>query len=238
MPCPVTNSRISGDALVDALVGAFSPAGRLPTTMYTPDIIARDIRDVDLASDGGITHTWFDGPVLFPFGYGLSYAQFSFSMQFRGLETQKWSVVLDESGSCMQGCAESKLLHVRMSNSGDSSSAPSDCVLLVFIDRVVAASDAQLPSTSSTPSSNSPREALVAFQRFHSIAPGDSLDHHFTLEYNSVFAAFRNEHGRVQPPQGTYQLRIGHSRGESGARLTITVESSFDGVATGGLETL
>ena len=87
MPCPVINSHISGDAIVDALVGAFSPAGRLPTTMYTPDIIARDIRDVDLASDGGITHTWFDGPVLFPFGYGLSYAQFSFAMQFRGHET-------------------------------------------------------------------------------------------------------------------------------------------------------
>ncbi len=132
----------------------------------------------------------------------------------------------------IQSNFQSRLFKIIAStNSGDSSSAPSDCVLLAFIDRVVAASDAQLPLTPSTPSSISPREALVAFQRSHSIAPGD-----FKLECNSVFAAFRNEHGRVQPPLGTYQMRIGHSRGESGARLIITVASSlFDGVETGRL---
>ncbi len=207
----------SGDAIVDALVGAFSPAGRLPATMYTPNIIARDIRDVDLASSGGITHTWFSGPVLFPFGFGLSYAQFGFEMQFLGEDALKWSVALDSNGKIITRCDEEKTLRVRVSNSG-SSSVSSDCAVLVFIQRSDDAS-----SVSPSSASPAPREALVAFQRLRSLAPGVSAVHDFKLHFNAVFSAFRDEWGNVMPPRETYALRIGHSSSESDARLSVTV---------------
>jgi hypothetical protein len=184
--------------------------------MYMPDIIARDIRDVDLASSGGITHNWFSGPVLFPFGFGLSYAKFTYAMQFVGDNSLSWDIALGDDGRPAIESEVEKTLRVRVSNSGGS--WRSDCVLLVFVER-----DAATSLKHSKPVSRAPREALVAFQRFRAIAPGDSIWHDFKLHFNSVFSAFRDEQGNVHPPLGTYAIRIGHSMGESDARLSVAV---------------
>ncbi len=207
----------SGVAIVDALVGAVSPAGRLPVTMYMPHIVARDIRDVDLASSGGITHTWYSGAVFFPFGFGLSYAQFSFTMHFHGHDAQRWSVSLYDNHTFTNGSQEEKMVRARVSNTGRGS-VRSDCVVLVFIETVSLAWNSVSPSAPPVP-----REALVAFQRIRNISPGDVVERDFKLQFLELFSAFRNEEGSVHPPRGTYALRIGHSSGESQARLSITV---------------
>ena len=36
-------------------------------TSFVSNFTARDIRDVDLASSGGITHEWFNGSVIYPY---------------------------------------------------------------------------------------------------------------------------------------------------------------------------
>jgi hypothetical protein len=184
--------------------------------MYMPDIVARDIRDVDLASSGGITHTWFSGPVLFPFGFGLSYTQFSYTMKFVADDSQSWEVVQDGNGILANRLEAERTLRVRVFNSGGS--WRSDCVVLVFIER-----DDPAPQNHSAQVPLVPREALIAFQRFRGIAPGDSIRHDFHLHFNAVFSAFRDERGSIRPPPGTYALRIGHSLGESDARLSVVV---------------
>jgi beta-glucosidase len=65
-----------GTAIADTVAGLNNPAGRLPVTFY------RSTGDLPAFSDYSMTHRtyrYFDGPVLYPFGYGLSYSRFSYT---------------------------------------------------------------------------------------------------------------------------------------------------------------
>ncbi len=65
-----------GTAIAETLAGSNNPAGRLPITFY------RDIKDLPDFTDYSMrnrTYRYFNGPVLYPFGYGLSYTTFSYS---------------------------------------------------------------------------------------------------------------------------------------------------------------
>ena len=80
-----------GLAIAENLTGAAAPAGRLNMTWYKSDEYLPDIDDYDIIK-GGRTYRYFDGEVMYPFGHGLTYTEFSYSdlaveqtdaMQFR-----------------------------------------------------------------------------------------------------------------------------------------------------------
>ncbi len=65
-----------GDAVADVLFGDYNPSGKLPVTYY------KSINDLPPFEDyhlKGRTYRFFEGEVLYPFGYGLSYTQFNYS---------------------------------------------------------------------------------------------------------------------------------------------------------------
>ena len=67
-----------GNAFADLLFGKVSPSGHLPVTFY------RSIKDVPDYSDysmKGRTYRYYNGPVQYPFGFGLSYASFNYQPQ-------------------------------------------------------------------------------------------------------------------------------------------------------------
>jgi beta-glucosidase len=71
------NSQEAGNALADVLFGDYNPGGKLvqtwPLSMeQLPPMMDYNIRN-------GRTYMYFKGEPLFPFGYGLSYTNFSFS---------------------------------------------------------------------------------------------------------------------------------------------------------------
>lgn len=66
---------MGGLAVARMLFGEFSPSGRLPVTFYRS---ADDLPDFCDYSMQGRTYRFFDGEVLYPFGFGLSYTNFSY----------------------------------------------------------------------------------------------------------------------------------------------------------------
>jgi beta-glucosidase len=91
----------AGEAVADVLFGDYNPAGRLPLTFYNSIDDLPPFENYDMA---GRTYRYFDGEVLYPFGYGLSYTTFSYD----NLILEK-----DEIGS-----NESITVSVDISNSG------------------------------------------------------------------------------------------------------------------------
>ena len=65
-----------GMALAKLLSGAANPSGRLPVTVY------RSVKDLPEFTDYSMAHRtyrYYDGPVAYPFGFGLSYTQFAYA---------------------------------------------------------------------------------------------------------------------------------------------------------------
>lgn len=67
-----------GTAIADALFGDINPGGKLPETFYASTQQLPPMSDYDLINHPR-TYMYFDQPVLFPFGHGLSYAEFTYS---------------------------------------------------------------------------------------------------------------------------------------------------------------
>ncbi|GAB3364265.1 glycoside hydrolase family 3 C-terminal domain-containing protein [Arachidicoccus ginsenosidivorans] len=64
-----------GAAVADILFGRYNPAGRLPITFYKSLAELPAFEDYSMK---GRTYRYFDGKVLYPFGYGLSYTKFNY----------------------------------------------------------------------------------------------------------------------------------------------------------------
>lgn len=66
----------AGTAVADVLFGDYNPAGRLPVTFYKSDT---DLPGFSEYSMNNRTYRYFKGDALYPFGYGLSYTNFTYS---------------------------------------------------------------------------------------------------------------------------------------------------------------
>jgi beta-glucosidase len=66
----------AGTAIANTLSGDNNPAGRLPVTFYESVDQLPPFTDYSMK---GRTYRYFKGKPLFPFGYGLSYSQFTYS---------------------------------------------------------------------------------------------------------------------------------------------------------------
>jgi beta-glucosidase len=67
----------AGTAIADVLFGDYNPAGRLPVTFYKTE---NDLPGFSDYSMEGRTYRYFKGEALYPFGYGLSYSTFTYSV--------------------------------------------------------------------------------------------------------------------------------------------------------------
>lgn len=65
-----------GTAIAEVLFGHYNPGGKLPVTFHRGVEDLPALGDYDITK--GRTYWFYEGEVLYPFGYGLSYTDFSF----------------------------------------------------------------------------------------------------------------------------------------------------------------
>lgn len=87
-----TGSQDMGEAMAETIFGQNAPAGRLNMTWYQSDDQLPDIDDYDIIK-GKRTYRYFDGEVLYPFGYGLTYSDFTYSDLAVALEDKRKLIV-------------------------------------------------------------------------------------------------------------------------------------------------
>jgi beta-glucosidase len=80
-----------GKAVAEALFGQYNPAGRLSMTWYLSESDLPDINDYDIINNPR-TYMYFDKPVQFPFGYGLSYTAFEYEDMSAGKNMNGYTV--------------------------------------------------------------------------------------------------------------------------------------------------
>lgn len=93
-----------GRAVAEVLFGDNNPGGKLPVTFYKSVEDLPSFEDYNMA---GRTYRYFDGEVLYPFGYGLSYTRFEYGNltlskdQIKGGETLVVSCEVKNVGDLM-----------------------------------------------------------------------------------------------------------------------------------------
>lgn len=108
-----------GKAVAEVLFGEYNPAGRLPVTFYRNVGQLPDFEDYDMA---GRTYRYMKDVPLFPFGYGLSYTQFTYGepeVENRRLEAGK-SVKLSVSVANVGEHDGEEVIQVYLRKKGDA----------------------------------------------------------------------------------------------------------------------
>jgi hypothetical protein len=115
----------AAEALMRLILGQASFSGLMPVTVYDADFIQRrNITNLDLRGEGGVTYRYFDGTPLWPFGFGLSYTEFT----FKGNSTATIHTTVATAAR------QPLCFGVRMENIGQGERAhTSDVVVLGFI---------------------------------------------------------------------------------------------------------
>ena len=179
---------MGGDAVVSVLFGDVSPSGRTVTTWYPSAYqTARPlVTDMALAPHDdvpGITYLYYDGPVLWPFGWGLSYTTFRFD----------WA-------------AGEGALSVDTVAFGTGAAAPPSFLVNVTNTGMVT-SDVSVLAFFSAETPGEPLQELFDFQRTAGLAPGEMRTLRFSLP--PAVAACVTSDGTQVVRAGTYAVRIG-----------------------------
>jgi hypothetical protein len=166
---------LGGDAIVDVLVGDYNPGGKMPYTVYPENFTdSRDIRDMDLSSNDGVTVGWHTGDVIYPFGWGLSYTTFTYEWADGGNNENGVMTLVD--GGAIDDRATVSTHSVRVANTGNRSG---DCVVLAFV--VSPSSTAARDSGEGS----APLKHLFGFKRVP-LGPGEAQTVTFELIANDV----------------------------------------------------
>ena len=188
-------------AVAETVFGKNVPGGKLPVTMYYSNYTdGLSIDDMSMQAGQGRTYRYFDGPVVYPFGHGVSYTTFSL----------QWSP--PPGRTVLQTAGDSTTYTVEVKNTGAVFTA--DEVVLAFFkpkrSTIASLRDSSTPVVI---------KQLFGFERVR-LAPGSSQQLKFTVNATQVALADGDGHTSLHP--GEYEIVF--SRGCVGcAELTTAL---------------
>jgi len=195
------NGQRQGAALADVLLGTVDPSGHLPFTWYANQDQLPPTTDYTLqptATTDGRTYMYFTGSVSWPFGYGLSYTDFSYSH----LRVDRTFV--DANGRVR--------VSADVTNTG---SAPGATVAQLYAATPGAPAALQLPA-----------QRLESFRKVE-LAPGQTRHINFTVNVPDL-AFFSDSANKYEAYDGLYALRLGSSSSDVAQQAFIAVDGALD----------
>ncbi|MBQ3906001.1 MAG: glycoside hydrolase family 3 C-terminal domain-containing protein, partial [Lachnospiraceae bacterium] len=217
-----TGSQCMGRSLADALVGKVSPAGRLTQTWYRSDDDLPDIDDYDIIGKGR-TYRYFEGEVLYPFGYGLTYTTFVYdNLQLSiahanrpARQGRNYKVVGQPNGVYDQVRKDDRVLEVKLTVTNTGSIA-SDEVVEIY---------AKLPEGTVKKA----KKQLIGFQRVRDIAPGETRRVELSIPIRELsYYDVISESLIVEA--GSYEITAAPSSASGGISKTIEVAGVTPGL--------
>ncbi|NGY65196.1 carbohydrate-binding protein [Lentzea sp. NEAU-D13] len=189
-----------GSAVADVLFGDYAPAGRLNQTWYPGLDALPTISDYDIIK-GRRTYEYYDGDVLYPFGYGLTYTSF----RYRNLTVSPASSRNTRDPDVSVG--------LTVTNTG-----------AVASDDVVQVYARYRPSAESRV--EHPKKQLIGFQRIH-LAPGRSQ--RVTIVAKLSCLAIRDvSRSRFFVEPGSYTISAGRSSADADQLVSRTLTVTGD----------
>ena len=161
-----TGSQCMGTSIADTLTGDSHPAGRLTQTWYKSDKDIPDIDDYDIIGKNR-TYRYFDGDVLYPFGYGLTYTSFNYDNLQISVEDGNADNKPGKSSVYRNFRKENRILKIALdvTNTGNVSS---DEVVQIY----AKAPDGRVKKAF---------KQLIGFERVKDIAPGETRNITFEI---------------------------------------------------------
>lgn len=177
------SGQAGGQAVADIIFGNAVPGGKLPVTFYK-DGTQPPMEDYSMK---GRTYRYFDGDVLYPFGYGLSYSSFEY-----------YDLSITENGAI-----------VTVKNTG---SVKADEIAELYIDKIPSEKLANGKNTDVADLStlldpvNQPKYSLAGFERV-TLEPGEFKVVNFEFKDRTFDTVLEN--GQRVKLNGAYKIYVG-----------------------------
>ncbi|MCR4585030.1 MAG: glycoside hydrolase family 3 C-terminal domain-containing protein [Lachnospiraceae bacterium] len=213
-----TGSQCMGRALAGVITGSVHPAGRLTQSWYKKDDDLPDIDDYDIIGKGR-TYRYFDGEVLYPFGYGLTYTAFEYSElkldivkgKSEGIEAAERKICGQPVGVYDKVRNDGRTLHVELSvtNTGEYTS-----------DEVV-----QVYAKAPEGSVKKAIKQLIDFERVKDIAAGETRKVQLEIPLREL-AYYDVVSEKLIVEKGSYEICVGASSED--IRLSAKIDVDGD----------